>query len=269
MRKSGFTLVELAIVLVIIGLLIGGVLTGQELIDQAKIRSATEDITTYNAAVNTFRSKYQELPGDLSRATSFGVDRPKGQGTGAINVSGTNGGDTNGDGDSELEDSSDAQADLDGEIANFWVHLSNTTLIQSSTTQVQGCTVTAGTCNNSSGTAYPLAPLGNGVLAITEEKTLHYLMGVASSISDDGFSSPGEGSDIVADTLSPEEAFGIDSKLDDGKPESGAIQVYADFDGNFISDSSPGPADCFVTAGGEYNLIEEGIVCSIFIKAST
>ena len=71
--QAGFTLVELAIVLVIIGLIVGGVLVGQDLIKAATVRSTVTDIEKYNGAVTTFRSKYNGLPGDLlaSKAVEF------------------------------------------------------------------------------------------------------------------------------------------------------------------------------------------------------
>ena len=74
-KKSGFTLVELAIVLVIIGLIIGGVLVGQDLIKAAEIRSSTTQIEKYNTAATAFRTKYDGFPGDLAsaRASSFGM----------------------------------------------------------------------------------------------------------------------------------------------------------------------------------------------------
>lgn len=64
-NEAGFTLVELAIVMIIIGLLIGGILKGQELIGNAKIKSTVAQIKGFDAAVNTFRDQFNTLPGDM------------------------------------------------------------------------------------------------------------------------------------------------------------------------------------------------------------
>jgi prepilin-type N-terminal cleavage/methylation domain-containing protein len=62
--ESGFTLVEIAIVLVIIGLLLGGILKGQEMITQAKIKNIINDFNGVTAAVNSYQDRYRALPGD-------------------------------------------------------------------------------------------------------------------------------------------------------------------------------------------------------------
>ena len=63
-QQSGFTLVEIAIVLVIIGLLLGGVLKGQELIAQAKIKNVANDLNGLTAAIYAYQDRYKRLPGD-------------------------------------------------------------------------------------------------------------------------------------------------------------------------------------------------------------
>jgi len=69
MRK-GFTLVELSIVLVIIGLLIGGVLKGKAMIENAKIKRVQNDIKNLTAAMYTYQDKYGYFPGDDPQGTS-------------------------------------------------------------------------------------------------------------------------------------------------------------------------------------------------------
>jgi len=63
-RQSGFTLIEIAIVLVIIGLLLGGILKGQELITQGRIRNVANDFQSVAAAINLYQDRYRALPGD-------------------------------------------------------------------------------------------------------------------------------------------------------------------------------------------------------------
>jgi prepilin-type N-terminal cleavage/methylation domain-containing protein len=68
-RQSGFTLIEIAIVLVIIGLLLGGVLKGQELINQAKIKNVINDLNGVTTAVYGYQDRYKAQPGNDPGAT--------------------------------------------------------------------------------------------------------------------------------------------------------------------------------------------------------
>ena len=73
MRRSqqGFTLVEIAIVLVLIGLLVGGILKGQEMITQAKIKNVVTDMSGVSAAMYGYQDRYKALPGDDKLATRW------------------------------------------------------------------------------------------------------------------------------------------------------------------------------------------------------
>lgn len=67
-KQAGFTLIELAIVLVIIGLLLGGVLKGQELITQGKIKNVIADFNGITAAYYGYQDRYKAIPGDDANA---------------------------------------------------------------------------------------------------------------------------------------------------------------------------------------------------------
>jgi prepilin-type N-terminal cleavage/methylation domain-containing protein len=92
-RHSGFTLIEIAMVLVIIGLLIGGVLSGQQLIQGARVRSLISQQDGIKAAFFGFQDRYRALPGDYSAANANIVCAPSacinGNGNGQIEAGGT------------------------------------------------------------------------------------------------------------------------------------------------------------------------------------
>jgi prepilin-type N-terminal cleavage/methylation domain-containing protein len=67
-KQSGFTLVEIAIVLVIIGLLLGGILKGQELVANARVRNVADQQNSIKAAYYAFQDRYRALPGDYRQA---------------------------------------------------------------------------------------------------------------------------------------------------------------------------------------------------------
>ncbi len=69
-KQSGFTLIEIAIVLVIIGLLLGGVLKGQELINSAKVKNFAQDFKTVPLYIYGYQDKYKRLPGDDNGAVA-------------------------------------------------------------------------------------------------------------------------------------------------------------------------------------------------------
>ncbi len=69
-KQAGFTLIELAIVLVIIGLLLGGVLKGQELINSAKVKNMATDFKNIQVYIYGYQDKYRALPGDDALAAT-------------------------------------------------------------------------------------------------------------------------------------------------------------------------------------------------------
>lgn len=126
-KYSGFTLIEIAIVLVIIGLIVGGVLVGRDLIRAAELRATIKQLEQFNTAVNAFRTKYNCLPGDCGNAGDFGF---------SIGCTATSGPNCNsGNGDDTINRAfgnfSGGGNDL-AEYANVWYHLSAASLISDS-----------------------------------------------------------------------------------------------------------------------------------------
>jgi prepilin-type N-terminal cleavage/methylation domain-containing protein len=88
-KPSGFTLVEIAIVLVIIGLLLGGVLKGQELVNSAKVKNLASDFRSISSFVYAYQDRFRALPGDDRAACTHvdcGTDTTTASGTGAGNA---------------------------------------------------------------------------------------------------------------------------------------------------------------------------------------
>ncbi len=69
-KQKGFTLIEIAIVLLIIGMLLGGIMKGQSMINSARVRAIANDLTGIEAAWISFQDRYRSLPGDFSRAST-------------------------------------------------------------------------------------------------------------------------------------------------------------------------------------------------------
>jgi prepilin-type N-terminal cleavage/methylation domain-containing protein len=91
-NQKGFTLVEIAIVLVIIGLLLGGILKGQEMITQAKIKNVISDFSGISAAYHGYQDRYRAIPGDDSAAAGRWSGATAGGGNGVVGGTYNNGG---------------------------------------------------------------------------------------------------------------------------------------------------------------------------------
>ena len=105
MKQRGFTLVEIAIVLVIIGLLLGGILKGQELINSARVRNVADQVIGIQAAYYGFVDRYRAIPGDW------------GSGLASAAINGVA---TGGDNDGRIADATGQCA----EVLAVWEHLS-------------------------------------------------------------------------------------------------------------------------------------------------
>jgi type II secretory pathway pseudopilin PulG len=221
-KCTALSLVELSIVLVILGLLVGGVLSGQSLVRAAELRAVSNDITRYITATNTFRDKYFSYPGDLPNATKFwGVQNA----APAVcqSTPSTTKLTCDGDGDGFI---GAAGGFYSYEQLRYWQHLANAGLIEgtyagvgsfsdgggnyapynSPATRLQGVTFAVrywGTMDSSSPDMYP-GTYGH----------IYYL----------GISRPNW--EPFDPFMTPAEAWNIDTKIDDGKPGTGKIRSW-------------------------------------------
>jgi prepilin-type N-terminal cleavage/methylation domain-containing protein len=223
-RRDGFTLIELSIVLVIVGLIVGGILVGQNLIGAAGVRAQVSQIEKYDTAANTFREKYGYLPGDIpvGPAAQFGF-AARGPCPGE------------GDGDGIIEGSSSCtvapHVESQGETVMFWVDLSAAHLIDGSfgTAQPTGSypSVTP-TSTPSLDAFFPAAKIGRGnYVYVYGGYTWNGSTNVLNGLSYYGLSAltlTGTISGALsAPALSVQEAYSIDSKVDDGLPLTGRV----------------------------------------------
>jgi len=213
-QQKGFTLIELSIVLVIIGLLVAGVLTGQDLVAAAKIRATVAQYESYNTSSNAFVSKYGGLPGDIAASTaeSFGFAFVNG------------GGPTQGDGDGLIGSTVSLAT---AESLLFWSDIYNANLIPNALSFIPAgaaWTPADDTGIASIAVSLPVAKIAGGnywwVGTFTDGFN-YYGLGPVTSVP---VSSGTAGPVMAGGGLSPVQAYDIDVKVDDGLANTGVVQ---------------------------------------------
>lgn len=196
-QNSGFSLAELSVVLLIVGLTVAGVTSGQHLMQAAKLNRIASDITGYSTAANNFKDKYKTFPGDMPNATSFWSTASNGDGNELVSFGST-------------------------EYLQFWKHQVLAGTIAGNYT---GAVTGSGT-NLAAGTNVPAEPSAlagsyftarSGTL-FASTKSYNYVQLDADDSNNGSASGGGWGG-----ALSPADARLIDIKIDDGVASSGKI----------------------------------------------
>jgi len=190
-KSRGFTLIEIAIVLVIIGLLLGGVLKGQELITGARVRNLISQQDGIKAAFFGFQDRYRALPGDYAAADA--------------NINGANG---NGNGNGRIESAAVGGGYVHEEIL-AWNHLTAAGFMNGSYTAASG--VTDPDDNNN-----PKNPYSVYIQIIYDN-----VYGLPGSLP------PAKHNLKTGGQVPVEIVAEVDRKIDDGKPASGGFQFSA------------------------------------------
>lgn len=251
--QQGFTLVELAIVMTIIGLLIGGILKGQELMLNARVTATIAQVRSYEAAATTFRDSFASLPGDMMNASNrlpgcVAACDPAAAtaGNSIIGGSAWAGAAT---WDTQTAALSAANAEP-VESVLFWIHMLQADLISGvSSEALQGSAPQWGVTNPQAringgfvvGYASGVNPPPGGGTAAGNTNPAGMVLALVtaptSNLAAVGATQP----------LTPAKAAQIDRKMDDGRPASGFVQSYG------LATS------CNATVGGVDNQYAEAI----------
>lgn len=255
-----FSLVELSIVLVILGLLTGGILAGQSLIHAAELRAASAEIEKYSAALVNFQDKYDALPGDMPNAVAFwgaiAGDSSDNYTASCRNVPSADSRTCNGDGNGEVTTSGNTTSYQEQPMA--WKHLANAGLIQGQ----YGGANTNGSVLNVAG-EIPVLP---------ESKfgaNLYWRMLTTSITGSSTMFAMPKALLLHLDTAYgrrhlPEDVWNLDRKLDDGKPATGGFRSLKGGTSSPCSTRAGQAYNAELDAAAEYNLAYADPACLIY-----
>jgi len=250
---AAYTLIEIAVVLVIIGVLAGGVLVGRSLLREAALQSVASDIQRFKTAIIAFKVKYNCLPGDCSNATDFFGTDPYGCPRGGGPTGTCNG---NGDGYISLLD----VYPLFYERYRSWQQLAYSGLIQGTYTGVSGggpdwvalVGVNTPASTGVGGGGYMLTYMGyynyqpDAVFVLDYGHAILFGAQKANDIN----STP---------VLTTQEAIAIDSKVDDGLPGTGHVIGFPQ--GSYLAPNCSTTSDATTSI---YDLSQTGKQCPLY-----
>ncbi len=267
-HKRGFTLVELSIVLVVIGLLVGGVLVGQSMIKNARLQSFMNDLASYNSAATTFQIKYDCVPGDCSGVikNKFGLPVNPVNGRGAGDMDGLIDGRYDSGSGWWWHDGGDWWNGSGAEMSDFWLQLAFSGLIKEPFHLImQG----DGLCywdwfGNTRGRIMPTVMETSMLLATSIDEKNYYRTGFRDTSTHPCNGRTGD----FALSFEPSGAQYIDAKLDDELPNSGSVRAYG-ISQNDRNAGALGAANafCMDVAMTQYNVAHGNPQCGLLIEA--
>lgn len=228
--KTGFTLIEVAIVVVIISLLVGGIVVGRSMIRTSELQAVASEYARYTQAIGAFQTKYQSLPGDFTGATAiWGVQNATP--SVCIVTASSNKLTCNGDGNGRITNQDAVNYALTYfEQFRAWQHLGNAELIAG----IYTGSSTSGTYNYTIGTNIPQSQYSGAgwrLITYTEQDRLASIVGLPVTPAGD---IPAnlvlwfggryfEATNRMSTIISANDSLDLDTKIDDGRPETGKV----------------------------------------------
>lgn len=254
--QAGFTLVELAIVMIIIGLLIGGVLKGQQLITNAQVTSTVAQVKAIDAATTSFRDQYAATPGDMTTPTA----RIPNCATGSCAVVG------NGDGRVGIASIDfSAVPTTDPEQVAYWAQLNAAGLLTGIQPDTAAVTATAwgqyAPASKISGGGFDVGWYAGGVTLAGQQNTDNTNPAPAGEyLALHGTAGAAVAGTAADSFLTPNLAARVDTKIDDGQPNTGTVQAAG---------NAAGGATSCADGGAITNVYNEALtqaVCSLYLQ---
>ena len=259
-HQRAFTLVEMSVVLVIIGLLAGGIMAGKSLVHASELRAVSSEFNRYAIALGSFKDKYGgALPGDMRNAVAYwgaaagdpnaiGPDPDCDAVTNAVTPPTTTGTETcNGNGNRVIDYAENPRA---------WQQLHNAGMLNGSFSG-------AGMPDDDSSTFNPHAPRGM-VPGFNTPASRLSPAGWYFALWNEGEGADATGTQLIlalwnaygwSAVLSSTDAQNIDAKMDDGEPLSGTVQTFPN--------TFPWSPYCTTTDNTQYNVSYHGTICAL------
>ncbi len=258
--RSGFSLLELSIVLIIMGLLTGGVLAGRHLVRSSELKSMATQLVELNNAFNQFYDKYEYIAGDMPNATTLWGAADNADGLGADCFGVANDGSTstcNGNGNGQIQQ--EPGDTFKYETWRAWQHLQNAKMLSGTYT---GIAYTPSTTNREAvpGENVPAAKIESVGFTVLFKPSTVWTGWFPNNYDKHVFTVGVRGNKETRDPfLSASEMNSLDSKMDDGLPGSGSIQTWLTSSlPNCISSDDPAVSVYLTTSD------DEGKACSFF-----
>lgn len=253
-KHYGFTLIELSIVLVIIGLIIAGITSGVNVLRDSSLKRAMSDAENYRGTLALFKNRYKSLPGDFSRAGTIWGNDCQGSTTGSDTCSGN--------GNRRIQHGGEDNLTATSESLRLWQHLANAEMIPYKLTGLPatGCADPDNICA-ATGQNIPEATIKNsGVYFYTNPTTQDTALIFGGTDSTSWNSLP---------ILSPLEAYEIDNKLDDGVNNTGKFfgTGLIDGSGGWTLSFNDATTNCYnASTSTRYNTATDDSTCgAVFI----